>query len=213
VLQLQPPHLVIQLVRSTCAQGVRLLPYIARQTATTQCVDGMCDMYMHACGCRSCRAPSPLDMEEFLLPSLCVWNSDPAEHVCDHLCVYRSGRVPSPSDMEMPTANVLEELAAMGVDTNPFSSKGGKKQLIWNEVGHQEGSVRGSGRGGGGGGEGVWLRRERSRHAAGYCRMLAANPVRPSQSSCSCLLLAAADIPYCCGCCCCCCCFACCSLD
>jgi hypothetical protein len=38
-------------------------------------------------------------------------------------------------DMAVTTANVLEELSAMGVDVSPFKTKGSSKQLIWNEVG------------------------------------------------------------------------------
>lgn len=36
--------------------------------------------------------------------------------------------------MSVATANVLEELAAMGVDVAPFKNQGSGKQLIWNEV-------------------------------------------------------------------------------
>lgn len=36
--------------------------------------------------------------------------------------------------MSVATANVLEELVAMGVDVAPFKTQGGGKQLIWNEV-------------------------------------------------------------------------------
>lgn len=46
----------------------------------------------------------------------------------------RAGPNPQPSDMEVATANVLEELSAMGVDVTPFKSKGSGKQWIWNEV-------------------------------------------------------------------------------
>jgi len=36
--------------------------------------------------------------------------------------------------MEVTTSHVFEELAAMGVDVQPFSTRGSNKQFIWNEV-------------------------------------------------------------------------------
>jgi hypothetical protein len=39
--------------------------------------------------------------------------------------------------METATANVLEELATMGVDVTPFKTRGSGKQWIWNEVSRQ----------------------------------------------------------------------------
>jgi hypothetical protein len=37
--------------------------------------------------------------------------------------------------MEVAIGNALEELSAMGVDVTPYKTKGGSKQMIWNEVG------------------------------------------------------------------------------